>query len=73
MTASPPVSQLHTARKAGPCANASAAKRGIEWAQHCSLTINPGDSYVDGDLNLDKAGGFGRDRVCMACAERGLV
>jgi hypothetical protein len=65
--------KLHTARKAGPCANAAAAKRGVEWAQDCSLMIAAGDHYVDGDLNLDKAGGFGRDRYCMSCAERGLA
>jgi hypothetical protein len=65
--------RIHTARKAGPCANAAAAKRGLEWARHCSLMIAAGDHYVDGDLNLDKAGGFGRDRVCMSCAERGLA
>ena len=64
---------VHKARVAGRCANAAAAERGVEWAQHCARTINAGDSYVDGDLNLDKAGGFGRDRVCMACAERGLA
>lgn len=64
---------IHTARVAGPCVNAVAAKRGVEWAQHCLRTINPGDRYVDGDMNLDKAGGFGRDRVCMSCAERGLA
>jgi hypothetical protein len=64
---------IHTARKAGPCANASAAKRGVEWAQHCNLMIVAGDQYAEGDLSLDIAGGFGRERYCMSCAERGLL
>jgi hypothetical protein len=64
---------IRTARKAGPCANAAAAKRGVEWAQHCNRMIAAGDQYADGEMNLDKAGGFGRDRFCMSCAERGLL
>jgi hypothetical protein len=35
--------------------------------------IAAGDQYAEGEMNLDKAGGFGRDRFCMSCAERGLL
>lgn len=64
---------IRTARVAGPCANAAAAERGVEWAQHCLRIINKGDRYAEGEMDPYKAGGFGCERVCMSCAERGLV
>jgi hypothetical protein len=61
------------ARKEHRCANAKAAKRGLEWAQHCSLTIKAGERYAEGDLDPYSAGGFGRERFCMSCVDRGLA
>jgi hypothetical protein len=59
---------LHTARKAGKCANAHAASVGN--APGCLLAINPGDRYMEGDFDPASAGGFGKERVCYACFER---
>lgn len=49
---------IRTARKAGKCAD----------FRHCGTVIQPGDKYVEGDIDIDKAGGFGHDRLCLACA-----
>jgi hypothetical protein len=35
---------------------------------HCRRQINVGDHYVEGDSNLDVAGGFGHDKLCFFCA-----
>jgi hypothetical protein len=59
---------LHTAHKAGRCANARAASAGN--APGCLLTINVGDRYMEGDFDPGIAGGFGKERVCMACYQR---
>jgi hypothetical protein len=50
-------SPIRTARKAGKCAD----------FRHCGHTINVGDRYVEGDGDIDKASGFGRDRLCLTC------
>lgn len=36
----------------------------------CNQPIRPGDCYVEGDSNIDRAGGFGRDRHCIECARQ---
>lgn len=51
--------RIRTARKAGKCAD----------FRHCGNMIAAGDRYVEGDIDIDKAGGFGRDRLCLSCAE----
>lgn len=48
---------IRTARKAGKCAG----------FRFCGTIIQPGDLYVDCDPY--KAGGFGHDRHCLACAQ----
>lgn len=50
---------IRTARKAGKCAE----------YRRCGNMINKGDSYVEGDMDPYKAGGFGFDRLCMACGD----
>lgn len=35
----------------------------------CKGTIAVGDLYVEGDCDPYEAGGFGHDRICLACAE----
>ena len=64
--------RFRTARKLHKCANSSKSTRGVEWAAHCNLTICPGEQYEEGDRAPDIAGGFGHDRFCMSCSERGL-
>lgn len=60
-----------TARKRGRCANAHAADVGNpKVADICKRYIEPGDRYVEGELN-ESAGGFGRDRICKPCADAG--
>lgn len=54
-------STIRRARKAGKCAG----------FRQCGTTIQPGDEYVEGDPQYDNAGGFGRDRYCLACGEQG--
>jgi hypothetical protein len=36
--------------------------------RRCKAPINPGDQYVEGDTDPYRAGGFGRDRICLKCA-----
>jgi len=35
---------------------------------HCTRVIEPGDLYVEGELNPCKAGGYGQDSYCLDCA-----
>lgn len=60
---------MPVARKAGRCANRSAALAGN--APGCTLEIKPGDPFVYGDVDPYLAGGFGRDRICQPCADAG--
>jgi hypothetical protein len=55
---------VRTARKSYRCD----FWKGQSSGGFCRNKIEPGDQYVEGDPN-DEAGGFGRDRVCMACAQ----
>jgi hypothetical protein len=64
---------IRTARKEHRCANASRSERGLAWASECARTIKAGERYAEGGLDPDCAGGFGRERFCMSCAERGLA
>ena len=59
---------IRTARKAGRCANRHASLAGN--ADGCTLTIETGDRYLEGDCDPYSAGGFGRDRICLPCARR---
>lgn len=59
---------IRTARKAGRCANRHAAIAGN--APGCTLMIEAGDRYLEGDIDPYSAGGFGHDRLCMPCARR---
>lgn len=62
---------VRTARKRHRCANAHAADVGNpKVTDICSRYIDPGQQYVEGDLN-ESAGGFGRDRICKPCADAG--
>ena len=61
--------KIHYARKAGNCVNRRPAEVGN--APECKRTIEVGQAYVDGDLDPYKAGGFGKDRVCLGCALAG--
>jgi hypothetical protein len=63
--------KLHYARKAGRCVSYSAALAGN--APECRRTIEVGDPYYDGELDPYSAGGFGHDRVCIACREKGYA
>lgn len=40
------------------------------WPQinRCGRPINAGDLYVEGDVDPDRAGGFGHERICLECA-----
>jgi hypothetical protein len=51
--------RIRTARKAGKCAD----------FRHCGNMIEVGDLYVEGEGDPYKAGGFGRERLCLACGE----
>ena len=54
---------IRRARKSGRC-DYWLGERG-----RCTNLIEVGDEYVEGELSDGfKAGGFGRDRYCMACA-----
>lgn len=54
---------IRRARKAGRC-DYWLGERG-----RCANRIEVGDEYVEGEMSDDfRAGGFGRDRYCMACA-----
>jgi hypothetical protein len=59
----------HTARKAGKCCNYGPAVAGN--APECHRMIAIGDTYFDGDIDPYKAGGFGKDRVCVGCRKAG--
>jgi hypothetical protein len=50
--------RIRTVRKSGKCAG----------FRHCGTVLQPGDCYVEGDVDIDKAGGFGHDRLCLPCA-----
>lgn len=62
--------ERHTARKAGPCVNGGKPFEAGN-APGCLRSIQVGDTYYDGELDPYKAGGFGRDRVCVECRKRG--
>lgn len=54
---------IRRARKAGRC-EYWLGERG-----RCTNRIEAGDEYLEGEFSDDcKAGGYGRDRYCMACA-----
>lgn len=59
---------IRRARKEHRCANRHAALVGN--APGCTLTIKPGEQYVEGDVDPYLAGGFGHDRICLPCHER---
>jgi hypothetical protein len=61
------------ARKQHRCANANRADRGLEWAKDCTRTIKPGERYAEGESDPYEAGGFGRERFCQSCVDRGLA
>ena len=54
---------VRRARKAGRCAYWLGA------AGRCPERIEPGDEYIEGDMDPGIAGGFGRERWCMKHAE----
>lgn len=54
---------IRTARKAHRCDY----DHGVGNGGRCKTIIQPGDRYVEGDAN-DGAGGYARDRYCLACA-----
>lgn len=58
---------IRQARKSYGCDN-------WHWTRpdDCPNAIEPGDFYVEGDTNIDRAGGFGRDRICLTCAKVGV-
>ena len=53
---------IRRARKAGRC-DYWLGERG-----RCTNRIEVGDEYLEGEFS-DDAGGYGRDRYCMACAK----
>jgi hypothetical protein len=62
------------ARKRHRCYNANAADRGNpQVAKICSRFIEPGEQYAEGENDPYRAGGFGREQFCKACADRGLA
>ncbi|MCU7917098.1 MAG: hypothetical protein KZQ95_01915 [Candidatus Thiodiazotropha sp. (ex Epidulcina cf. delphinae)] len=50
--------RVRQARKAGPCAG---------WMKKGGHTINPGDLYVETEIDPYTAGGFAMDRCCLDC------
>lgn len=66
---------VRTARKQHRCVTAELAERGTrpDVSAVCTITINPGEQYVEGDPNPYKAGGFGHDRICLPCAKAGFA
>lgn len=54
---------IRRARKAHRCDYWHGSQNG----GRCKNTIQPGEDYVQGELN-DDAGGFGHDRYCLDCA-----
>jgi hypothetical protein len=61
----------HIARVAGRCVSFRAAEAGN--APECRRIIEVGDTYFDGEMDPYKAGGFGKDRVCVECRKRGYA
>lgn len=59
--------RIRTARKAGPCQYG----RVVVGGPPCGATILPGDEYIEGEVDVSKAGGFGCERWCMAHAGAG--
>lgn len=61
-----------TARKRHRCINAHAADVGNPLvADLCTRWIEPGQPYAEGEPDPYYAGGFGRDRACLPCANGG--
>ena len=58
---------IRRARKEYRCDDAKRSER-LSLTK-CLRIIHEGDAYVEGDMNPDRAGGFGHDRWCMACAD----
>lgn len=58
--------RIRTARKAGRCDY----WRGL-WGR-CQNQIEAGETYFDGEMAPDKAGGFGRDRYCLEHIGEGI-
>jgi hypothetical protein len=58
---------VRTARKTWRCANAHACVCGNPAAANCRITITPGERYTEGDVDPYLAGGFGFDKLCVAC------
>lgn len=61
--------KVRRARKAGRCVSYRAAEAGN--APECLRLIKVGDQYVEGEIDPYLAGGFGHERVCLACAKAG--
>lgn len=53
---------IRRARKAGRCDY----WRGLSNGGRCRNRIEPGDLYLEGEMN-DDAGGYGADRYCLGC------
>lgn len=63
---------IRIARKRHRCVNAHAADAGNPAvADVCTRFIEPGQPYVEGDIDPYSAGGFGHDRICKPCADGG--
>lgn len=60
-------SRIRNAHKAGRC-HYWRGQRHDDPADNgrCPVIIEVGDKYFDGELNPHSAGGFGRERYCMA-------
>lgn len=44
------------------------------WAtKGCEVIIEPGNEYVEGDSDIDRAGGFGHKRYCSVCCQREIA
>ena len=44
------------------------------WATHgCEVIIEPGTEYVEGEPDIDRAGGFGHKRYCAVCCSQEIA
>jgi hypothetical protein len=63
---------IRTARKRHRCVNAHAADVGNPAvADICTRYIEPGQLYVEGEVDPYVAGGFGHDYICKPCSDAG--
>lgn len=58
---------VRQARKAGRC------QYWLGEPGRCPEQINPGDQYIEGEMDPFVAGGFGRERYCMKHLNGGVV